>query len=59
VPPCPSAIKDKPRTGRWTIAVIDTSNLAPEQVADEVLGWCRRVLVGQTAVLRVLSNPNA
>jgi hypothetical protein len=35
--------------GTWTIEVIDTSNLVVEQVATEVLEWCRRVLAGQLA----------
>jgi hypothetical protein len=35
--------------GTWTIEVIDTSNLVVEQVATEVLGWCRRALAGQPA----------
>jgi hypothetical protein len=32
------------RFGTWAIEVIDTSNLVVEQVATEVLGWCRRAL---------------
>jgi hypothetical protein len=36
----------------WAMDVIETSSLTAEQVATEVLGWCRQVLTGQTALLR-------
>jgi hypothetical protein len=39
--------------GPWARHVIDTSGLAVEQVATEVLDWCRRALAGQTQLLRV------
>jgi hypothetical protein len=35
---------DEGRIGPWTIEVIDTSNLAVEQVVTQILGWCRRAL---------------
>jgi hypothetical protein len=39
--------------GPWAMHVIDTSGLGVEQVATEVLDWCRRALAGQTQLLRV------
>jgi hypothetical protein len=39
--------------GPWAMQVIDTSRLGVEQVATEVLDWCRRALAGQTQLLRV------
>jgi len=43
--------------GAWTIEVIDTSNLVVEQVATQVLGWCRRALAGEETLLG--SHPTA
>jgi hypothetical protein len=43
--------------GTWTIEVIDTSNLVVEQVATQVLGWCRRALAGKETLL--VSHPTA
>ena len=40
-----------PVDGNWGMEVLDTSQLTPVQVADEVLTWCRRVLSGQATVL--------
>lgn len=37
--------------GSWSMEVLDTSPLAPAQVADEVLTWCRRVLRGDAPVM--------
>ena len=39
--------------GSWDVHVIETSRLSREQVADAVLGWARRALVGQAPVLTV------
>ncbi len=38
--------------GSWAMQVIDTSNLNAQHVAAEVLGWCRRALVGQAPAIR-------
>ena len=38
----------------WAIEVLDTSALGPGETADEVLAWCRRALVGEALILRVL-----
>jgi len=37
----------------WLMQVIDTSELTEEQVAFEVLSWCRRVLLGHAPMLRL------
>ena len=37
----------------WSMQVIDTSELTEDEVAEEVLGWCRRALLGQAPMLRV------
>jgi hypothetical protein len=40
-----------PIDGSWGMEVLDTSQLTPVEVADEILRWCRRVLCGNAAVL--------
>jgi hypothetical protein len=35
----------------WQMAVIDTSSLTVEQVAEDVLGWCRLALAGRVTNL--------
>jgi hypothetical protein len=40
-------IDREPGPGTWAVHVIDTSRLTREEVADEVLGWCRRALAGE------------
>jgi hypothetical protein len=40
-----------PLDGSWSIEVLNTSQLTPVQVADQVLTWCRRVLRGDAPVL--------
>jgi hypothetical protein len=42
----------EPGDGRWDMRVLDTSGLSREQVAAEVLRWCRDVLDGRAPVLR-------
>jgi hypothetical protein len=37
--------------GSWGMEVLDTSHLAPEQVADEIVTWCRRACSGQAPLL--------
>lgn len=37
----------------WRMHTIDTSQLSREQVADEVLAWCRRALAGDAPALQV------
>lgn len=41
-----------PSDGGWALHVVDTSELSPEQVAQQVLSWCRRALSGQAPVMR-------
>jgi hypothetical protein len=36
-----------PRDGGWEIHVLDTSELASEAVAAQIVSWCRRALRGQ------------
>jgi hypothetical protein len=36
-----------PADGNWGMTVLDTSDLSPEQVAAEIMTWCRRALCGQ------------
>ena len=40
------------RSGGWAVHVIDTSERSSEQVAQQVLTWCRRALSGQVPVMR-------
>jgi regulator of PEP synthase PpsR (kinase-PPPase family) len=40
---------------RWQMHTIDTSHLSREEVADEVLEWCRRALDGDAPALQVRS----
>ena len=40
----------EPESG-WGVEAIDTSRLSPEQVAAEVLAWCRRVFRGEAQVM--------
>jgi energy-coupling factor transporter ATP-binding protein EcfA2 len=40
-----------PVDGTWGMEVLDTSRLTPVQVADGILGWCRRVMTGDATVL--------
>jgi energy-coupling factor transporter ATP-binding protein EcfA2 len=40
-----------PIDGNWGMEVLDTSQLTPVQVADEILAWCRRALRGKATVL--------
>jgi hypothetical protein len=42
---------DQCSMGTWAMYVIDTSNLNARHVAAEVLGWCRRALVGQAPTI--------
>jgi hypothetical protein len=48
---------DEARVGTWTIEVIDTSNLVVEQVATQILGWCRRALAGQVTLVAADPTP--
>jgi broad-specificity NMP kinase len=40
----------EPESG-WGMQAIDTSRLSPEQVAAEVVAWCRRALRGEVQVM--------
>jgi hypothetical protein len=40
-----------PGDGRWDMRVLDTSDLSREQVAGEVLRWCRDALAGRAPVM--------
>lgn len=42
-----------PRTGGWNVHVLDTSDHTTDEVADEILSWCRRALRGQAPQIRV------
>jgi broad-specificity NMP kinase len=41
---------------RWRMHTIDTSHLSREEVADEVLEWCRRALAGDAPALQVIGS---
>jgi energy-coupling factor transporter ATP-binding protein EcfA2 len=40
--------------GGWAVHVIDTSELSTDDVAEQVLTWCRRALEDQAPAMRVL-----
>lgn len=40
-----------PADGIWGMRVLDTSELVPEQVAAEVIAWCRDALCGRVPVM--------
>ena len=40
-----------PAEGNWGMEIIDTSKLAPHEVAAEVVGWCHRALHRQAPVM--------
>jgi hypothetical protein len=40
-----------PGRGEWSMHVVDTTGLSPEQVAGRVSTWCRRVLAGEAPVM--------
>jgi energy-coupling factor transporter ATP-binding protein EcfA2 len=40
-----------PASGAWGMEVIDTSEMPPDQVALEVVAWCRRALCGEAPLL--------
>jgi hypothetical protein len=42
-----------PNDGTWGVTVLDTTELSPEDVATEVVAWCRRALRGHTPVMKV------
>jgi hypothetical protein len=35
------------RSGKWTVHVLDTSACTVDEVAEQILAWCRRALRGQ------------
>jgi hypothetical protein len=35
----------------WGMEAIDTSKISPEQVAAEIVAWCRRALRGEAPVM--------
>jgi hypothetical protein len=41
-----------PGEGSWAMHTVVTSRMSKEQVADQVLRWCRRALAGRAPVLR-------
>jgi hypothetical protein len=41
----------------WTMHVIDSSPLSLEEVAAELLGWCRRALASQAPTMRAAADP--
>ena len=46
--------KPDPGNGGWAVHVIDTSELSIDEVAEQVLTWCRRALEDQAPAMRVL-----
>jgi hypothetical protein len=46
-----------PADGNWGMEVVDTSALAPDQVAAGVVSWCRRALHGQARVMHAADTP--
>jgi hypothetical protein len=42
-----------PRAGNWNVHVLDTSALMADEVAEQVLSWCRRALSGQAPQIRL------
>jgi hypothetical protein len=42
-----------PRNGGWAIDVVDTSELASEEVADQIVTCCRRALRGQPPLIGI------
>jgi hypothetical protein len=45
-----------PSDGGWAVHVIDTSELSTDQVAEQLLPWCRRAIGGGAPVMRVGSR---
>jgi broad-specificity NMP kinase len=43
----------RPGDGGWDMHVLDTSDRATDEVADEILTWCRRALRGQAPQIRL------
>lgn len=43
-----------PRNGGWDMHVLETSARTREEVADQILRWCRRALRGQAPQIRVV-----
>jgi hypothetical protein len=43
--------------GTWGMEIIDTSELAPNEVAAEVVSWCRRALHGQAPAMHAGNTP--
>jgi broad-specificity NMP kinase len=41
-----------PRNGKWNVHTLDTSARTKDEVADEILTWCRRALRGQAPQIR-------
>jgi hypothetical protein len=41
--------------GGWAVHVVNTSDLDADEVATEVLNWCRRALAGNAPMMRVRS----
>jgi len=42
-----------PHDGEWGVHVLETSGGTVGEVAEEVLAWCRRALLGQAPLMRV------
>jgi hypothetical protein len=42
-----------PRNGGWNVQVLDTSASATDEVAKQILTWCRRALRGQAPQIRL------
>ena len=40
-----------PGRGEWSMHVVDTTGLSPEQVGMRVSTWCRRALAGEAPVM--------
>jgi hypothetical protein len=45
-----------PANGNWGMTVLDTSERSPEQVAAEIMTWCRRALSGQAPVMHAAAD---
>lgn len=51
------AFADWMRGHDWSMDIVDASELAPHEVAAEVVSWCRRALHGQAPVMHATETP--
>jgi energy-coupling factor transporter ATP-binding protein EcfA2 len=52
-----SWVGSDPADGNWGMEIVDTSELAPHEVAAEVVSWCRRALQTQAPLMHVAETP--